>query len=292
MQKFRNSNQMKAFMKKESRRLNISIQNTYSTFVARCFLEKLSKYNSEQILVKGSSTEVSCLGTLIRPITDVDIASINKFNINNDIFGEIMDDSSDGFCFSLKRDPRTTNTGIYKLSFELAFDTIKQPLSVDFQEEYSRLIEPKYRVMPKIFEGDKEFEIYTPSFEEYLAEKLRIIVESNKPDVANTRVKDFYDIYQLHGGMYDSEKLTEYFGKMLSLRGKINIQDADTRYLDKDFIDRHTDIWNSASKKYSFMDKGIDLEGAVYYTRAVLREQLHKNGNLIVSENAPQYTKK
>lgn len=156
MQKFRNSNQMKAFMKKESRRLNISIQNTYSTFVARCFLEKLSKYNSEQILVKGSSTEVSCLGTLIRPITDVDIASINKFNINNDILGEIMDDSSDGFCFSLKRDPRTTNTGIYKLSFELAFDTIKQPLSVDFQEEYSRLIEPKYRVMPKIFEGDKD----------------------------------------------------------------------------------------------------------------------------------------
>lgn len=202
-----------------------------------------------------------------------------------------MRDNNDDFKFSIKKEPRVTNTGIYKLSFELAFDSIRQPLSVDFQEEYSRLIEPKYRIMPKIFEGDKEFEIYTPSFEEYLAEKLCIIVESNKLDVANTRVKDFYDIYQLHGGRYDSEKLTEYFGKMLALRGKISLQDADTRYLDKEFIDKHNDIWNSVSKKYSFMDKGIDLEGAVYYTRAVLREQLHKNGNLIVSENAIQYKK-
>jgi len=279
-------------MKKESRRLNISIQNTYSTFAARCFLEKLSKYNSEQILVKGSSTEVSCLGTLIRPITDVDIASIDKFNVNSDIFELLVKDTSDGFSFSLKKEPRVTNTGIYKLSFELAFDITKQPLSVDFQEDYSRLIEPKYRIMPKIFEGDKEFEIYTPSFEEYLAEKLCIIVESNKPDVLNTRVKDFYDIYQLHGGKYDPEKLTEYFGRMLDLRGKISIHDADTRYLDKDFIDKHSGIWDSTSKKYSFMDNEIDFEGAVYYTRAVLREQLQKNGNLVMSENSTQYTKK
>jgi len=37
--------------------------------------------------------------------------------------------------------------------------------------------------MPVIFEGDEEFDILVPSFEEYLAEKLCIIVESNKSDV-------------------------------------------------------------------------------------------------------------
>ncbi len=71
---------------------------------------------------------------------------------------------------------------------------------MDVQANYPRLIESQLRVMPVIFQGDEPFMMNVPSFEEYLAEKLCIIVESNKTDVLNTRVKDFYDIYQLHGG--------------------------------------------------------------------------------------------
>lgn len=133
--------------------------------------------------------------------------------------------------------------------------------------------------MPKIFDGDDEYQIIVPSFEEYLAEKLCIIVESNKTDVLNTRVKDFYDIYQLHGGKYNPEKLTKYFGKMLELRGKINIEEASTLYLDKDFIRNHEELWERAREKYDFIDDGIDLYGAVYYARAVIREELQKHGS-------------
>ena len=43
MIQFKNSNQMKAFMKKEAARLNIDIRNIYTIFVARCILERLSK---------------------------------------------------------------------------------------------------------------------------------------------------------------------------------------------------------------------------------------------------------
>ena len=87
------------------------------------------------------------------------------------------------------------------------------------------------------------FVITTPSFEEYLAEKLCIILESNKTDVLNTRLKDFYDIYELHGGKYDVEKLTEYFKLMLALRAKIRIEDARTDYLDKkQFESLHKDV--------------------------------------------------
>ena len=42
----------------------------------------------------------------------------------------------------------------------------------------------------------------------------------------------------------------------------------------------HNDIWKSTKEKYDFLDSEIDLYGAVYYTRAVLREELHKNGLL------------
>ena len=132
--------------------------------------------------------------------------------------------------------------------------------------------------MPPIFEGDVPFELYMPSFEEYLAEKLCIIVESNDESKLNTRVKDFYDIYQLHGGKYDSDKLTEYFKKMLALRNKITIEQANTTMLDSEFVRNHQKIWDSTREKYSFSDKEIDFVGAVYYTRSVLREQLQKSG--------------
>lgn len=292
MQSFKNSNQMKAFMKKEAKRLNINIHNAYTTFVARSFLERVSKYNDNSILIKGSSAELSYLGSLVRCVTDVDLASLKDLNINRDLISQIIsDDQVDSLNFSLIKDPKRTKTGIYKFSLQANFDGIKQCLGVDLQDNYTRLIEPEKRVMPPIFEGDEPFNVFVPSFEEYLAEKLCIIIESNKANVLNTRVKDFYDIYELHGGKYDSEKLTEYFGKMLQLRGKINLDEAQTIYLNKRFIDSHSDIWDSTKEKYDFLDKEIDLQGAVYYTRAVIREQLQKNGNVMSDSISWQYRK-
>ena len=42
--------------------------------------------------------------------------------------------------------------------------------------------------------------------------------------------------------------------------------------------------WDSTKEKYGFLDSEIDFYGAVYYTRALLREELHKNGN-VISDN-------
>lgn len=277
MQQFKNTNQFRSFMKKEAVRLNLGIRNTYNTFVSRCFLEKLSKYNDGHILIKGSSSETAYLGRMVRGITDIDIATINGIEECVEIISRAIEDDST-MKFVLKGKPKITPTGIYKMSFDASIDKTKHTLGVDLQDNYKRLIEKEKRMMPPIFEGDQEFKILVPSFEEYLAEKLCIILESNKPDLLNTRVKDFYDIYQLHGGQYDPQKLTKYFKKMLRLRGKIKLQDATTEYLDKEFIMNHQDIWKSTKEKYDFIDSEIDLYGAVYYTRAVLREELQKNG--------------
>ena len=291
MERFRNSEQFKAFIKKEAKRLNISIPNAYSTFLSRSFLEKLSKKDTDKsILVKGSSAETSYLGELVRGITDADLASTTSIELNIPVLRKIINSETiNDIKFSLNKKPSVTKTGIYKFSYDADMDKVKNSLNVDFQDNYIRLIEKKYSVMPKIFEGDREFIMATPSFEEYIAEKLCIILESNKLDVLNTRLKDFYDIYELHGGKYDSEKLAEYFKIMLALRAKIRMQDATTDYLDKNFIESHNDIWDSVSKKYDFLDKDIDLGGAVYYTRAVLREYLQKNG--IITDNRTEKEK-
>lgn len=292
MQTFSNSNQLRAFMKKEANRLRININNAYTLYLSRLFLERLSHYNDGMILVKGSSAETAYLGRLVRAITDVDLALLGPIQDSVPTVKAAMEEQDrSGFQFKLSKDPKVTPTGIYKISLSGEMDKTKQALGVDLQENYNRLIEREVHMMPAIFEGDEEFPVVAPSFEEYLAEKLCIIVESNKLDVLNTRAKDFYDIYQLHGGKYSPEKLTKYFGQMLALRGKISLGDATTTYLDKDFIQKHEPLWESAKKKYDFLDDGIDLYGAVYYARAVIREELQKNGSVMpphMKEKTPQ----
>ena len=227
------------------------------------------------------------------------LSQIMKYLYEQKIFEEkkmemcpkIEGNKINGISIKLNKKPTITDTGIYKFNFDTSMGKVKNNLKVDFQDNYGRLIEREERVMPTIFEGDKPFIIATPSFEEYLAEKLCIILENNKPDVLNTRLKDFYDIYELHGGKYDVEKLTEYFRLMLGLRAKIRLEDAKTDYLDKSFIDNHQEIWNNVSKKYDFLDKEIDLGGAVYYTRAVLREYLQKSGVAPQASAAKKYCK-
>ena len=293
MQTFRDTNKLRSFMKREANRLGISIQNAYTTYMARLFLENLSRFNTGAVLIKGSGAETAYLGSLVRGITDVDLAVLGPIETGWGILSTAMNQKSlSGVAFKLTREARKTQTGIYKMAFSAELDKTKQPLGVDVQENYNRLIEKQVRTMPAIFEGDDEFPVITPSVEEYLAEKLCIIVESNKQDVLNTRVKDFYDIYRLHGGVYDPEKLTKYFAEMLKRRGKIKIEDASTLHLDKEFIDKHKAVWESAKEKYDFLDDDIDLYGAVYYARAVLREELQKNGvalpNYIVAKQSPK----
>ena len=290
MQKFTSINQMKSYMKKEAKRLNMSVSSVYSTFVARCLLKRISKYNLEDILIKGSSVEIAYLGRVVRAITDIDLASLTSFESNIELLTNILEDEfPDQFKFQLSKEVTTTKTGIHKISLNANYETLKQNIGIDYQEHYNRLIEPEYRVMPAIFDGDDLFEVYVPSFEEYLAEKLCIIVESNKEDVLNTRVKDFYDIYQLHGGRYNPDKLTEYFKKMIELRGKISFSQIKTLNLNEEFVHKHATVWDSTKKHYDFIDQEIDLAGAVYYTRAVIREQLQKNGKEMEDNISYQY---
>lgn len=289
---FRNADQLKSFLKKESMRLNISITNVYNTFFAREFLYRLSKHNQNEILVKGSSAEITYLGRLVRAITDIDLASLYSYSEAMPVLLDTMADlGNSNIKYQLSSNISRTPTGIYKLCLDSTFNTIKQPLNIDLQDHYNRLIEACEYIMPPIFEGDKPFPVYVPSYEEYLADKLCIIVENNKPDVLNTRVKDFYDIYQLHGGEYDPDKLTEYFKKMIKLRGKISLSDIDTLILNHEFIEKHRKLWEKTREKYDFLDKEINLDGAVYYTRGVLREQLQKNGQDMPINNNIQYQK-
>ena len=271
---FENDDKLKAFLKSESKRLGVSINNTYNTYFSRLLLERVSRLCYDKLYVKGSFSELAHLGTMIRPVTDIDLVSTEYHNDPLLILYQAMYDSNEELYYELTDIPKRTRTGIYKIGITANFGKIKHPISIDFQELSNTMYEKDYKRINPIFKGDRYFYVYTPSFEEHLAEKLCIVVESNKNDVLNTRVKDFYDVSKLITHKYNKEKLLYFFYHMLMDREKISIDDISTRFLDKDFIERHRDMWTSMSKKYEFLDRDVDFEESVYLTKHIIDTQI------------------
>lgn len=272
---FESDDKLKAFLKKESKRLGISIANTYNTYFSRLLLERISKVCYSELYVKGSMSEIAHLKRMIRPITDLDLVSTVSHNDPLIALYRAMYDTNGNLFYELTDIPKRTKTGIYKIHIVANFGKIKHPISIDFQELSKTIYERDYKRIEPIFSGDKFFYIYTPSYEEHLAEKLCIVLESNKENVLNTRVKDFYDIYKLLGGKYDEEKLSYFFYHMLLDRNKIDISKLSTGFLNPDYIERHQGLWQSMSKKYEFLDKDIGFKESVYLTKDVLDNELN-----------------
>lgn len=278
---FKNLDQEKAFMKKEAKRLKISSMAAYTTYYARKLLEKLALINNGDLVVKGSFSQYVHLGILSRPVLDIDLSSLQSHQIPiNILFQAIYETYSSVVSFDLNTLPRQTKNGVYKIPVvaKVHYEGSKEmvvPVPIDFKENNKVIFETQFKAVEPVFEGDKKFYINTPSFEEHIAEKLYIIAHNTKEDVLNTRVKDFYDIYRLFGKDYDSDKFSLYFEAMVLMYG-MHLEDISAEFLNKDFVKRHEELWNLMKKKYEFVDQDVSLDEAVFYTKAVLSEQVQK----------------
>ena len=278
---FKNLNQEKAFMKKEAKRLEITHMAAYTTYYARKLLEKLALINNGTLVVKGSFSQYVHLGTLSRPVLDIDLSSTLSHQVPiNILFQAVYDTFPDVVSFDLSTLPRQTNNGVYKIPVvaKVRYEGSKEmiiPVPVDYKENNRVIFETQFKAVEPLFEGDKKFYINTPSYEEHIAEKLYIIAHNTREDVPNTRVKDFYDIYNLFGKDYDADKFSLYFEAMVLMYG-MHLEDVNTDFLNKEFVKRHEILWELMKKKYQFVDKSLDLSEAVFYTKAVLSEQVQK----------------
>lgn len=278
---FRNLDQEKSFMKKEAKRLGITPMATYTTYYARKLLEKLALINNGDLVVKGSFSQYVHLKELTRPVLDIDLSSTLSHHIPiNILFAAIYDTFSNELTFDLSTTPRQTKNGVYKIPVvaKVKYEDAKEmviPVPIDFKDNNKVIFETQFKAVEPLFEGDQKFYINTPSFEEHIAEKLYIIAHNTREDIPNTRVKDFYDIYKLFGKNYDEDKFCLYFEAMVMMYG-MNLDDINADFLDKEFVKRHLELWKMIKEKYQFVDKEVELSEAVFFTKAVLSEQIQK----------------
>ena len=64
-----NDEKLKSFLKKESKRLGISVNNVYNTYFSRILLNNISNHNEHnEVIVKGSFAQLVQLGKIVRQI--------------------------------------------------------------------------------------------------------------------------------------------------------------------------------------------------------------------------------
>lgn len=297
---FRNLDQNKAYIKNEAKRLGISVNAAYSTYYSRILLEKLAAINFGTLVVKGSFSQYVHLNSLSRPVLDIDLSSKEGHRIPINLLFKAMYDENNKHKevkFDLSKVPRQTKNGVYKIPViaKIKYPNddreIIVPVSVDYKENNEVIFETQFKGVEPLFQGEEKFFVNVPSFEEHIAEKLYIITHCKREDVLNTRVKDFYDIYKLHGKEYDSDKFSLYFQMMLLMYGE-DLFNVSSSFLNKDYIERHNELWNLMKKKYEFADQELELAEAVYYTKAVLNEQIQKISSNQFTDQAMKLVRK
>jgi hypothetical protein len=204
----RTSKQLKDKVKNISNS-NAKIAQAYiRTFIMERFLERvsISEYH-DQFILKGGMLVASLVGIDLRSTMDID-TTVRELPINEKEAKEIIRNIitipvDDGVSFKITTCKEIMSDFEYpgiRVMIEARLDKLRQMIKIDISTDdviTPRAIEYEYNLM---FE-DRTISVMTYNLETLLAEKLQTVLSR---DIANTRMRDFYDIYSL-----TKEKLEE-----------------------------------------------------------------------------------
>ncbi len=171
------------------------------TYMAERFLERvsLSAYR-DKVILKGGMLVADMVGLGARSTMDLD-ATIKGTAVSVADVEKMMSEIlavpiEDGVQFTVKRIVEMMEEAEYpgvRVSLETFFDGVKTPLKIDISTgDIITLREIRYR--HHLIVEDRTIDVLAYNLETVLAEKLETVIRRY---VANTRMRDFYDIYIL-----------------------------------------------------------------------------------------------
>ncbi len=197
----KSATQLKAKVRNVSKGDDKVAKSILRIFFMERFLERvsISKYKNNFIL-KGGMLVSALLGINVRATMDIDTTVQALPLTKNDIVGIILDiceiPIDDNVSFKIISIDTIMDDFDYpgiRLHMEGALDRLRQPIKVDVSTDDAitpHAIEYNYELM---FEN-REICLNTYNIETLLAEKLQTIIARG---TANTRMRDFYDIYEI-----------------------------------------------------------------------------------------------
>lgn len=197
-----NPMQLKAYMKKMASERNISAQLVMQNYMMERLLERLSlsKYKKNFIL-KGGFLIAAIVGLDTRTTMDLD-TTIKGFKLTHDSIQEIFEDIckitvEDNITFSVNRTIDIRETDDYpgiRVSLTATYPPLKVPMTVDVTTG-DKITPHEIEYTFRLLFDERSISIMAYNLETILAEKLETILSRN---IANTRPRDFYDVYILY----------------------------------------------------------------------------------------------
>ncbi len=256
------SRQLKALVRNLTKGDSLQAQMIMRNYVMERFLERisLSKYRNNFIL-KGGMLVSAMVGLDTRSTMDIDTTLKNMplsvANVKEMIEEIIAISIDDGMTFSIKSVGEIMDEAEYsgvRANLEATLETMRTPLKVDIST--GDIITPReVSYTFKLMFEERTISILAYNLETVLAEKMETVIARG---VANTRLRDYYDLYILQNEythVINMEQFKEAFLATSKKRNSIQLIAEGDRIL-KEIADSEVmqGLWKSYQKKFSYAE--------------------------------------
>ena len=249
--------QLKDLIRNLSIKKSADAQILMRNYMMERFLERisLSEYK-DRFILKGGML-VAAMDA--RSTMDLD-ATVTGENVSVEDVGNVIDiiisvPLEDGVVFRVKRIFEIMEESEYpgvRVIMETEFDKVITPLKIDIST--GDVITPKeVRYSFKLMLEDRTIDVWAYNLETVLAEKLETIIRRG---LANTRMRDFYDIYilqQIYGDSISSAVLYDALNATSGKRGSLEfLEDAADILNEVEENPIMEKLWLSYQKSFSY----------------------------------------
>lgn len=256
----KNSRQIKDLINNMGKEKNINAQILLRNYMLERLLERISLSEfKDKFILKGGMLVAAIVGVDMRSTIDMD-ATIKSYPITIESIKSIFDailsvPIDDGVKIIIKKIENIRDEDDYngfRVSLEAMMDCARIPLKVDITTG-DKITPREVAYTFDLLLEDRSINILAYNIETVLAEKLETIVARG---IANTRMRDFYDIYillKLQGHNIDKVLLSTAVIATSEKRGSINVLSDGYLILEEvfssDILHNH---WIRYQKKYSY----------------------------------------
>lgn len=283
--KFGSPRQLKDWINNEAQKNNLIANTVLQNYMMERLLERISvsKYNNN-IILKGGFLIGAIVGIDMRSTLDMD-TTIKGVPVNREEIEEIFNDIlsinlDDNVTFRITNIKSIHDDGDYddfRVSIEACFYTIRVNMKVDITTG-DIIIPEEIEYSFKLMFENREILIKAYNLYTILAEKIESIIVRN---VANTRARDYYDVYiltRIPKRDIDFEILRNAIWKKAEERGTLTYIEKKEKYLkDIEESDDLYKIWGSYVQKFPYAE-GIQFSEITKILRNIFDE--NKNPGL------------
>lgn len=256
----KSSRQVKDLIKNMSKQRGIHAQLLLRNYMFERLLERIAHSNFRQhFVLKGGVLVASIIGVDLRSTMDMD-ATIQGYPMTQDAIEKAFLDIvatplADGITLRLIKVEQIRDEAEYtgfRLSILAQLDQVRLPLKVDLTTG-DKITPKEIHYHYQLLLEDRKINILAYTIETVLAEKLETMITRG---TANTRLRDFYDVYALLETQEESLHVDQVQKALLSTahhRGSDGLLEEGDAILREIFqSDTMEQLWHRYQKQYPY----------------------------------------